>query len=386
MRIRPTKSIPDRSRPGLTTTAIGAVHRQGAGGNWTTVGGRRRGGRRVRREREKRKVTSVGLRVGTLNVGTMTGKGRELVDMMQRRKVDILCVQETRWKGSKARSLGAGFKLFYHGGDGKRNGVGVILKEEFVRSVVEVKRVSDRVMSLKIEMEGVMFNVVSGYAPQVGCELEEKEKFWLDLDEVMMSIPGNERVVIGADFNGHVGAGNRGDEEVMGRFGIQERNVEGQMVVDFAKKMEMAIVNTFFEKRQEHRVTYKSGGRSTQIDYILCRRCNLKEISDCKVVVGESVSRQHRMVVCRMTLVMKKMKKERAKAEKRTNWWKLKKEDCCMTFKKQLKQALGGQEVLPDDWITTANVIRETGRSVLGVSSGKRVDKETWWWNEEEDS
>uniref|UniRef100_A0A3B3BTI6 ribonuclease H n=1 Tax=Oryzias melastigma TaxID=30732 RepID=A0A3B3BTI6_ORYME len=383
MRLRPTKSIPDRSRPGLTTTAIGAVHRQGAGGNWTTVGGRRRGGRRVRREREKRKVTSVGLRVGTLNVGTMTGKGRELVDMMQRRKVDILCVQETRWKGSKARSLGAGFKLFYHGGDGKRNGVGVILKEEFVRSVVEVKRVSDRVMSLKIEMEGVMFNVVSGYAPQVGCELEEKEKFWLDLDEVMMSIPGNERVVIGADFNGHVGAGNRGDEEVMGRFGIQERNVEGQMVVDFAKKMEMAIVNTFFEKRQEHRVTYKSGGRSTQIDYILCRRCNLKEISDCKVVVGESVSRQHRMVVCRMTLVVKKMKKERAKAEKRTNWWKLKKEDCCMTFKKQLKQALGGQEVLPDDWITTANVIRETGRSVLGVSSGKRVDKETWWWNEE---
>ena len=27
--------IPDWSRPGLTTTAIGAVHLQGAGGNWT---------------------------------------------------------------------------------------------------------------------------------------------------------------------------------------------------------------------------------------------------------------------------------------------------------------------------------------------------------------
>ncbi|XP_051793709.1 uncharacterized protein LOC127530597 [Acanthochromis polyacanthus] len=311
----------------------------------------------------------------------MTGKGRELVDMMQRRKVDILCVQETRWKGSKARSLGAGFKLFYHGVDRKRNGVGVILKEEFVRNVLEVKRVSDRVMSLKLEIEGVMFNVVSGYAPQVGCELEEKEKFWLDLDEVMQSIPRSERVVIGADFNGHVGAGNRDDEEVMGRFGIQERNAEGQMVVDFAKRMEMAVVNTFFQKRQEHRVTYKSGGRSTQVDYILCRRCNLKEISDCKVVAGESVARQHRMVVCRMTLVVKKMK--RAKAEQRTKWWKLKKEECCMTFRKELRQALDGQEVLPHDWTTTANVIRETGRRVLGVSSGRKGDKETWWWNEE---
>ncbi|KAK3547228.1 hypothetical protein QTP86_017837 [Hemibagrus guttatus] len=233
---------------------------------------------------------------------------------MERRKVDILCVQETRWKGSKARSIGAGFKLFYYGVDSKRNGVGVVLKEEIGRNVLEVRRVSDRVMSLKLEIEGVMLNVVSGYAPQVGCELEEKERFWSELDEVMESIPTGERVVIGADFNGHVGEGNTGDEEVMGKFGVKERNLEGQMVVDFAKRMDMAVVNTYFLKRQEHRVTYKSGGRRTQ----------------------------------------------------------------------KLRQALGGQVVLPDDWETTAEVIRETGRKVLGVSSGRRKeDKETWWWNEE---
>ncbi|KAK3524991.1 hypothetical protein QTP86_012202 [Hemibagrus guttatus] len=301
---------------------------------------------------------------------------------MERRKVDILCVQETRWKGSKACSIGAGFKLFYYGVDSKRNGVGVVLKEEFVRNVLEVKRVSDRVMSLKLEIEGVMLNVVSGYAPQVGCELEEKERFWSELDEVMESIPTGERVVIGADFNGHVGEGNTGDEEVMGKFGVKERNLEGQMVVDFAKRMDMGVVNTYFQKREEHRVTYKSGGRSTQVDYILCRRGNLKEISDCKVVVGESVARQHRMVVFRMTLMV--CKKNRSEIEKKTKWWKLKKEECCEEFRQKLRQALGGQVVLPDDWETTAEVIRETGRKVLGVSSGRRKeDKETWWWNEE---
>ncbi|KAK3546717.1 hypothetical protein QTP70_033372, partial [Hemibagrus guttatus] len=355
---------------------------KGAGGNWATVGRRSRGGRRVHRQREKRKGKSVGLRIGTLNVGTMTGKGRELADMMERRKVDILCVQETRWKGSKARSIGAGFKLFYYGVDSKRNGVGVVLKEEFVRNVLEVKRVSDRVMSLKLEIEGVMLNVVSGYAPQVGCELEEKESFWSELDEVMESIPMGERVVIGADFNGHVGEGNRGDEEVMGKFGVKERNLEGQMVVDFAKRMDMAVVNTYFQKREEHRVTYKSGGRRTQVDYILCRRGNLKEISVCKVVVGETVARQHRMVVCRMTLMV--CKKKRSKIEKKTKWWKLKKGECCEEFRQKLRQALGGQVLLPDDWETTAEMIRETGRKVLGVPSGRRKeDKETWWWNEE---
>ncbi|KAK3573700.1 hypothetical protein QTP86_032065, partial [Hemibagrus guttatus] len=299
-----------RSRPRLTTTAIGAIDLKGAGGNWATVGRRSTGGRTVHRQKEKRKGKSVGLRIGTLNVGTMTGKGRKLADMMERRKVDILCVQETRRKGSKSRSIGAGFKLFYYGVDSKRNGVGVVLKEEFVRNILAVKRVSDRVMSLKLEIEGVMLNVVSGYAPQVGCELEERERFWSELHEVMESIPTVERVVIGADFNGHVGEGNTGDEEVMGKFGVKERNLEGQMVVDFAKRMDMAVVNTNFQKREEHRVTYKSG--------------------------------------------------------------------------QKLRQALGGQVVLPDDWETTAEVIREIGRKVLGVSSGRRKeDKETWWWNEE---
>ncbi|KAK3567026.1 hypothetical protein QTP86_008974 [Hemibagrus guttatus] len=239
-------------------------------------------------------------------------------------------------------------------------------------------------MSLKLEIEGVMLNVVSGYAPQVGCELEEKERFWSELDEVMESIPTGERVVIGADFNGHVGEGNTGDEEVMGKFGVKERNLEGQMVVDFAKRMDMAVFNTYFQKREEHRVTYKSGGRRTQVDYILCRRGNLKEISDCKVVVGESVARQHRMVVCRMTLMVCKKKRSKIEIEKKTKWWKLKKKECCEEFRQKLRQALGGQVVLPDDWETTAEVIRETGRKVLGVSSGRRKeDKETWWWNEE---
>ncbi|KAK3541127.1 hypothetical protein QTP86_015732, partial [Hemibagrus guttatus] len=206
--------------------------------------------------------------------------------------------------------------------------------------------------------------------------------FGLDRLVMIPSIPTGERVVIGADFNGHVGEGNTGDEEVMGKFGVKERNLEGQMVVDFAKRMDMGVVNTYFQKREEHRVTYKSGGRRTQVDYILCRRGNLKEISDCKVVVGESVARQHRMVVCRMTLMVCKTK--RSKIEKKTKWWKLKNEECCEEFRQKLRQALGGQVVLPDDWETTAEVIRETGRKVLGVSSGRRKeDKETWWWNEE---
>ena len=121
------------------------------------------------------------MRAATPNVGSMTGKGRELADIIERRKVDILCVQETKRKGRKARSIGGGFKLLYHSVDGRRNGVGFILKQDYAKSVLEVKKKSDRMMSVKMEIEGVMVNVISAYAPQVGCELEEKERFMNEL-------------------------------------------------------------------------------------------------------------------------------------------------------------------------------------------------------------
>ncbi|KAI5095480.1 hypothetical protein C0J45_13910 [Silurus meridionalis] len=85
--------------------------------------------------------------------------------------------------------------VFHHGVDGKRNGVGGILKEEYSKSVVEVKRVSDRVMNVKLEVEGVIF--ISAYVPQVGCEMEEKERFLSELEEVVAGVPRNERLVIG---------------------------------------------------------------------------------------------------------------------------------------------------------------------------------------------
>jgi exonuclease III len=42
------------------------------------------------------------------------GKLRELVDTMVRRRVNILCIQETKWKGHKAKEVdNTSFKLWY---------------------------------------------------------------------------------------------------------------------------------------------------------------------------------------------------------------------------------------------------------------------------------
>ena len=145
--------------------------------------------------------------------------------------------------------MGEGYKIWYCGSDSKRNGVGIIMKKDLVDRVVEVWRSSDRMIGLKLELDGVIINIISAYAPQQGCTLEEKEVFWSDLEETVEMISREERVIVGADLNGHVGVGNNGDEDVMGRHGMGERNDEGQAVVDFAKRMELVISNTLFHKK-----------------------------------------------------------------------------------------------------------------------------------------
>ena len=107
----------------------------------------------------------------------------------------------------------------------------------------------------------------------------------------------NERIVMGADLNGHIGEGINGKKECTGRHGLGKRNNEGQAVMDFARRMELAITNTYFVKKPAHRVTYNSGGRSSQMDYVVLRRQRTKEMVDTKVIVGESVAKQHRIVV-----------------------------------------------------------------------------------------
>ena len=140
--------------------------------------------------------------------------------------------------------------------------------------------------------------------------MEEKNNFWQDLDELIESVSKQVRIVIGADLNGHMGLGNIGDEEIMGRCGVGTRKKKGLMAVDFAKMMDLAVVKTYFKKKHEHRVTYESGRKSTQVDYVMCRRRGLKEMCNCKVMVNECVAKQHRMVVCKMALMVKENGKD----------------------------------------------------------------------------
>ena len=257
-------------------------------------------------------------------------------------------------------------QIFCNGADGK-NRIEIVVRKELAESFLEVKRVSDRLKVMKQEVKGSILNIVSTYAPQVNNSMEEKNDFWEDLDGLIESVSKEERIVLGADLNGHVGEGNIEDEEIIGKYGAGKRN-EGSMIVDFTKKMDLAIVNAYFKKKDEHRVTYKNQRKSTQVNYVMCRRKNQKEMCDCKIIVNECVAKKHHMVVCKMALMVKK---KTEKVKPKIQWWKLKETSCQEAFRQEVTRTLGGKDGLPDEWDKTAEMLRKTAETVLGVRFGK---------------
>ncbi|ESO01769.1 hypothetical protein HELRODRAFT_160929 [Helobdella robusta] len=125
-----------------------------------------------------------GWRFGTWNVGTLTGRSLEVVEELQRRMVDVAALQEIRWKGEGTRFVGAKggrYKLWWKGDDGM-GGVGVMVREELVEKVLEVRRRSNGVIVVVMVFGKVIVRVISGYAPQQSRKEEEKDRQWADYD------------------------------------------------------------------------------------------------------------------------------------------------------------------------------------------------------------
>jgi hypothetical protein len=80
------------------------------------------------------------LHVGTWNVGSLTGKLQEIVDTMIRRRVNILCVQEMKWKGQKTKEVeDTSFKLWHTCTTTNKNGVDIVLDKSLKDGVVDIK-------------------------------------------------------------------------------------------------------------------------------------------------------------------------------------------------------------------------------------------------------
>jgi hypothetical protein len=81
---------------------------------------------------------------------------------------------------------------------------------------------------------------------------------------MVSTVPISEKLFIGGDLNGYVGATNVGYERVHGVSGmVVGTRVGGEDVLNFALDYDLLLANTLFRKRESHLVTFHSGQYSS---------------------------------------------------------------------------------------------------------------------------
>src|SRR5678816_2068269 len=108
------------------------------------------------------------------------------------------------------------------------------------------------------------------------------------------------------DFNARVGK-RREMERVLGPFGEDTRNMEGEALIDFCVRNDLKIMNTFFKHRESHIFTRYRWNQVTQqyeqkslIDYMIVS--DKRMVKNVKVIPGVSLDADHRLVVADMKI------------------------------------------------------------------------------------
>jgi exonuclease III len=317
----------------------------------------------------------------------MTGKSREIVEALNERKIAICCVQETRWRSEGTRRLGdqlKGYKFYWKGQADGQGGVGILLTTELAKDVIEVKRLSARVILVKLLVANGTLSVVSAYAPQTGRPEEEKAEFWRTLEGAMAGATRKDRIMIAGDFNGHVGEQVMGFPETHGGRGVGERNREGERLLEFAEAMNMVVVNTWFDKPQHRLVTYESGDAKTQVDYILLDRGERKHIRDIGVIKSIECVRQHYLLVMKWTL--KPLVQQPVIRTQKVRTWKLRDAAIRTQFSKIVerearKHKRSKYTSVDAVWQQFKMAIMAAAEKVCGISKGSCRERKPWIWN-----
>lgn len=174
------------------------------------------------------------------------------------------------------------------------------------------------------------------YAPQTGLKEEEKRAFFSILDDYITSVEDDEILLLGGDFNAHVGSEQKDIEArktrqklilephiriyfwekslqhlCHGNHGYKKREDDGRRLIHFANVHNLILVNTI--KSLKHpstamQETFNSGKAFSQVDFWLLRRGDLALVHNYSKVIAnlwsEGASKQlgHRMILADLDL------------------------------------------------------------------------------------
>ena len=290
------------------------------------------------------------------------------------------CVRNTlgrRWGNDVGRN-----KIFYSGRNDNhhREGVALLLGKRAQRAYKEHRAVNSRIISVTMQGRHKNVKIIQTYAPDGSHEEEDVEEFYDNLEEEMRRTKAGDITIVIGDFNSKIGNDNIDYEDVMGKFGLGDRNERGERMLEFCQRNQLSITNTYYYHRVQHRHTWThpDGRHKNCIDYILIDKRWKTSVRGTKVMRGADFNTSHELLLSNIQLKFKTTN-EIKHMTTMYNLEKLRSED----IKSELKIRIGGrfeplletEEDVDNLWRKGRDIIREEAETILGR---KRKIRQQW--------
>ncbi|CAK1594622.1 unnamed protein product, partial [Parnassius mnemosyne] len=320
----------------------------------------------------------------------------EVCEMMNDRGIDVLCVNETKRKGRDVTAHGM-YTAYWSGVDETERacqGVGVILSERMGQCVKEYECVSPRLLWMRMKVGLKKLFVLGVYAPDMSKPTYIREQFWDMVRLVLMKCKENENIIMLGDFNVRVGAKRSGYERILGTFGDERINENGEDLLTVCVKKNLFVANTFFRHKRIHMYTWERGDDRSMIDFIIVDERMRSAVVDTRVYRGSNVGTDHYLVLCRINGLFRRWRHRTSvstTALQRIRIERLQDEGVKEKYKCRLRENISGlNELCMNDlelknvWNNIKKVLVDAATEVCGVSKRTNERKSnTLWWDDE---
>lgn len=153
---------------------------------------------------------------------------------MKRYRLEMLGVSEAKIRGNGEKMIGD-VQCVYFGGARRKStsrcGSSPVRKFGYCTCLREWKCVSERIVRVRLKVEGVWLTVVQVYAPTEDSNKEVKADFFTRLQETIGGVNRGDVLVVMGDLNARVGNDTKVWREVLERHGEAVCNDNGGRLV-----------------------------------------------------------------------------------------------------------------------------------------------------------
>ena len=249
------------------------------------------------------------------------------------------------------------------------------------RSLIGYFAVSDRVILVRLRGKPFDVCIIQVYAPTCDYEESAVEEFYMDIMKAKEQCKPHDITIVMGDLNAKLGRGRV--EDVVGPFGLGERNERGERWAEWCIENEQVVTNTWFRQPPRRTWTWMSpGDRSrNQIDYVTINKRFRNAVTRARTFPGADCSSDHVPVVVDIRVQLKRPKK--SQFVPKINVKALRQDD---NLKEQYNISVRNkyealreeteEDSIESDWQNLRKAIEESNREVLPKTT--RVAKRPW--------